>query len=208
MTDHTGSQISDRTLDALRTTAAITAVVPDVGAQIRDSEGVVIEVRWPPLAESGHPVMAACAFRRAVATATRLRRQGEQIAMRGLALDQQPVIDWGFSGEGVVLPSGILRITRGDEWCHFAAVPSNSALVASALAGVVIGIGMSLHADEEVGVTVLHIPSSAGDERTSAKAVDAMITAMAAIGVADLEVRLGGGSLAEVDASPPLRGRS
>ena len=67
--DHDGAPISDRTLDALRTTAAILASVPHVSARVRTTRGVVVEVRWPPFPELGHSAMAVCTFRRAVAKA-------------------------------------------------------------------------------------------------------------------------------------------
>ena len=45
--------------------------------------------------------------------------------------------------------------------------------------------------DAELDVTVLQLLTPAGDTAASAVAVDALIDAVAAIGVADLEARLG-----------------
>ena len=54
-----------------------------------------------------------------------------------------------------------------------------------------------LRADAELEVSVLQALTNVGDVAGSAAAVDALIDAVAAIGVADLEARLGRYSAAE-----------
>ena len=99
-----GAPISDRTLDQLRTTAAVLASIPNVSARIRTAAGVVVEVRRPPFPELTHSAMAVCTFRRAVVKAAQLRREGKIIAMLGLSGDEQPRIDIGSTVAGTVLP--------------------------------------------------------------------------------------------------------
>jgi hypothetical protein len=189
--DHDGAPISDRTLDALRTTAAILASVPDVSARVRTTRGVVVEVRWPPFPELGHSAMAVCTFRRAVAKATQLRREGKVIAMLGLGGSEQPKIDIGSSVAGTVMPGGILRVECEDSWRHVVAAPVTEAVAVHALEGLDSCADVIMRYDAELDVTVLQLLTPAGNTAASAVAADGLIDAVAAIGVADLEARLG-----------------
>lgn len=189
--DHDGAPTSDRTLDALRTTAAILASVPHVSARVRTTRGVVVEVRWPPFPELGHSAMAVCTFRRAVAKATQLRREGKVIAMLGFGGSEQPRIDIGSSVAGSVMPGGILRVECEDFWRHVVAAPVGEAMAVHALDSLDSCADVIMRHDAELDVTVLQLLTPAGDTAASAVAVDALIDAVAAIGVADLEARLG-----------------
>lgn len=189
--DQGGAPISDRTLDALRTTAAILASVPHVSARIRTGKGVVVEVRRPPFPKLGHSAMAVCTFRRAVTKATQLRREGKVIAMLGLAGEEQPRIDIGSSVAGTVLPGGILRVECDDSWRHVVASAVDEAVVGEALSQVGSCDDVVMRYDADLEVTVLQLLTAAGDTVASALAAEALIDAIAAIGVADLEARLG-----------------
>lgn len=181
--------ISDRTLDALRTTAALVAAVPNVAAQLRFGDEVFLEVRRPPFPESPHRVMPVCVFHGAVAGALQMRRSGERIAMHGVSGAVEPAIDWGIAGGGSVLPGGMLRLARGDRWWHVAAMPVGVDAVRKVLrTGDVHHV--ALHGDDGVEVTIAHCNSPAGDESASAAAVDALVGIVAAAGTADLERRL------------------
>jgi hypothetical protein len=190
MDDVTGAAISDRTLDALRTTAAMVRAVPGIGAQLRVGDDVILEVRRPPFPEGvSHRLMPVCRFHDAVAGAHRVRRAGEQVAMRGLPPSCEPSVDWGTAGEGRVLPSGIVRLARDGRWWHVVPVSAGRAEV-----DVVLGRGspaVDRHTDDDLDVTILHTCTEAGDKRASARAVDALIDVLAAVGVRDLERRLG-----------------
>lgn len=193
MSDSTqgGAPISDRTLDALRTTAAVLASIPDVSARIRTTKGVAVEVRHPPFPELAHSAMAVCTFRRAVIKATQLRREGKIIAMLGLSGEEQPKIDIGSTIAGTVLPGGILRIEAEGRWRHVVAMPVGETLAIEALASAETSEDLLLRADAELDVSVLQILTAVDDVSGSAAAADALIGAMAAIGVADIEARLG-----------------
>lgn len=192
-----GAPISDRTLDQLRTTAAVLASIPNVSARIRTAAGVVVEVRRLPFPELTHSAMAVCTFRRAVVKAAQLRREGKIIAMLGLSGDEQPRIDIGSTVAGTVLPGGILRIEAEGRWRHVIAVPIGEAQASEALAALESCSELMLRADAELEVSVLQALTNVGDVAGSAAAVDALIDAVAAIGVADLEARLGRYSAAE-----------
>lgn len=183
--------ITDRTLDALRTTAALLAALPNTAAQLRFGDEVVLEVARPPFAPAAHRQMPVCVFHTAVVGAHRLRRAGDRVAMRGVAGTLDPSIDWGISGHGSVLPGGVLRLERGSRWWHVAAVPVAADVVAEAVEPVRAPMTIGLHADEDLDVTVAHCASSCGDELASATAVDALLEVIARAGTADLERRLG-----------------
>ena len=205
--DHSGAPISDRTLDALRTTAAILASVPHVSARVRTAKGVVVEVRWPPFPKLEHSAMAVCTFRRAVVKAAQLRREGKVIAMLGLGGEEQPKIDIGSSVAGTVMPGGILRVECEDSWRHVVAAPVDETVVMRALEGRDSCADVIMRHDAELDVTVLQLLTPHGDTAASAVAADALIDAVAAIGVADLEARLGCPcpASAPLESSPPDR---
>ena len=160
--DHDGAPISDRTLDALRTTAAILASVPHVSARVRTTRGVVVEVRWPPFPELGHSAMAVCTFRRAVAKATQLRREGKVIAMLGFGGSEQPRIDIGSSVAGSVMPGGILRVECEDFWRHVVAAPVGEAMAVHALDSLDSCADVIMRHDAELDVTVLQLRTPQG----------------------------------------------
>ena len=184
--------ISDRTLDALRTTAALLAALPNTAAQLRLGDQVLLEVCRPPFPDTAHRQMPVCVFHTAVAGAHRMRRAGDRVAMRGVSGALEPAIDWSISGPGSVLPAGILRLERGSRWWHVAAVTVAAELVAAATEPEgETGLRIGLHDDVELDVTIAHCTTAVDDELESAAAHDALVGIMAAAGTADLERRLG-----------------
>lgn len=190
MDDVNGAAISDRTLDSLRATAAMVRAVPGLGAQLRVGDDVILEVRRAPFPEgASHRLMPVCRFHEAVTGAHRMRRAGEQVAMRGLPSSSEPSIDWGTTGADRVLPSGVVRLTRDGRWWHVVPVSADRTEVEAVLGRDASPVGR--HADDDVDVTILHTCTDAGDKRASAGAVDALIDVLAVVGVRDLERRLG-----------------
>jgi hypothetical protein len=61
---------------------------------------------------------------------------------------------------------------------------------------------MAVRPDNDLGVTLLHVTTPAGDEDASQRALDLLVTAVSRVGVADLADRLGAGIAASV---PPQR---
>ncbi|MGH9247804.1 MAG: hypothetical protein ACRD29_26520 [Acidimicrobiales bacterium] len=170
----------------MRTTAAVVAAAPGVAARVRDGDQVLLEVRRPPVPdEAGHRFMPVCVFHQAVAGAVRLRRRGQQVAMRGVPAIREPSVDWGVAGTGWELTGGILRLQGDAGWWHLAAVPVGHAEAVAALGRTPRPVDL-LH-DPDLDVTIAHTITPAGDEAASGQAIDRLIDALVAIGVADLE---------------------
>ncbi len=201
MADVSDGPISDRLLDRLRTTAALVAAVPNLAAKLCLDDRVLLEIRRPPFPDDvDHDVMPVCVFHHAVSTAFERCRAGEQIAMRGVGAGTEPSIEWGISGPGWILPGGIIRLERGDRWWHVAALPINDprALAHAKVPDVDVGV----HADDDIGVAVLHATVAAGDDTESGAVVDRLIGAIAHLGVADLERRLHDRSVPDTTVGP------
>lgn len=187
--------LSDRTLSALRCTAAVVVALPAVGARVRHGAVPVLEVRRDHVegAEPGadHLVLAPCAFHRAVASAHRLRRSGEQLAFRGLPPGADPAVEWSV-GRGDVTRSGaIVRVTSDGAWLHVAAVAVDAETCRAAVAGDDGGPpGLGYHPDDEVEATLLHLTTPVGDHVASAEVIEALEVALARVAVAELLDRL------------------
>lgn len=184
--------ISDRTLDALRTTAAMVATVPELAAIVRVEDQIVLEVRRGPApADVDHKILPPCAFHGAVAGAHRLRRSGERIGMRGVPAVLEPSIDWGVARGAKTLPGHMIRVERDEMWSHLVPVPVPiDAVVAALDASEEDFRSIGCHPDEALDVTVLHETGAAGDKRAAAGAIDRLVAAITTIGVVDLEERL------------------
>lgn len=199
-TPHDDIPISDRTLDALRTTAAMVIAVPGLGAQVRIGDEVLLEVRRPPVAAGAtHRVLPPCGFHAAVAGAHRMRRSGERVGMRGVPASLEPSIDWGLSVEGRTLPGRMVRLEHDETWWHVAPVAVARGTVLAALEDCRFA-SIDHNCDDELEVVLLHTATPPGDETASAESVERLLEAITAIGIADLEHRLGVG-----DADPSRR---
>jgi hypothetical protein len=197
---HDDIPISDRTLDALRTTAAMLLAVPGLGAQVRIGDDVLLEVRRPPFPDGvSHRILPPCGFHAAVVGAHRMRRSGERVGMRGVPASLEPSIDWGLAVEGRTLPGRIVRLHRDTTWWHVVPVGVADETLLAVLDDDRF-CSIARHRDDDLDVVLLHAATTAGDECASASAVERLLDAIAAIGIADLEHRLGAG-----DADPSRR---
>lgn len=192
----TDGPLSDQALDALRCTAAVLAAAPALRVRIRLGDEVLFEVRRLVVEEvSGHAILPACAFHTAVARAHRARKSGDRVAMAGVPAGGEPRIDWAVGADDLTLPGAMLRVAQGGDWWHVApvAVPLPVALAAlqDSPGDEHPGVTVAVRPDNDLGVTLLHSTTRAGDEAASARAVDALISAVGRVGVADLAARLG-----------------
>lgn len=197
---HDDIPISDRTLDALRATAAMLLAVPGLGAQVRIGDDVLLEVRRPPFPDGvSHRVLPPCGFHAAVVGAHRMRRSGERVGMRGVPASLEPSIDWGLSVAGRTLPGRIVRLHHDATWWHVAPVGVADRTVGGVLEDDRFA-SIARHCDDDLDVVLLHTATPPGDEPASAAAVERLLGAIAAIGIVDLEHRLGAS-----DADPSRR---
>jgi hypothetical protein len=192
--------LTDRTLSALRCTAAVLVAVPTVRARIRDGNRTVLEVRREqPITDVDHPVLPPCAFHRAVAAAHKLRRSGEQLGFRGIPDGVEPAIEWGVGRGDLTRDGAIVRVTADGAWLHVAAVAVPIEVCRTAVEGDDGGPpGLGYHADDELETTLLHLTTPIGDHVASAEVLDALHTATARVAVAELLDRVA----AEVPDSP------
>lgn len=174
--------ITDRTLADLRTSAALSLLVPGIGVAVQVDERVVVEAARPPFGASAHPVLPICAFHRSVVRAHDLRKQGTRVEMVGLDGDLEP--DVGLRcGPGVkLIPGGVVR-HAGDTWLHLCALSLPIDTVEPATASVFEETGSSLdvhlHADRSLDVTIVVTDTPAGDKPSARDAVE-LIEAIAA----------------------------
>lgn len=180
--------VSDQTLDRLRVSAAMAVAFPDMAVKVRVGETTCLEVAWTPTPGVSHRLLPPCAFHRAVASAVRMRRTGERIAMRGVPAGAEPAIDWGVAPGARILPGGIIRMDD-DAWLHAAPVLGAEPAIAHALSSTP---GLVGRRDEALGVTIVHGKTPQRDKVASRSMVDALLDVIARAGVADLEHRLSG----------------
>jgi hypothetical protein len=194
--------LSDRALAGLRCTAATLVALPTVRARVRHGDRVVLEVRRDAGGDaSPHPILPPCSFHRAVASAHRLRRAGERLALRGIPTGCEPAIEWGVAPGDVARDGAIVRVASDGAWMHVAAV----AVPVEACRRAVLGDdggppGLGFHADDDVEVTLLHLTTPMGDHVASVEVIDALHAALARVAVAELLDRLG----AEVPDTPAV----
>src|SRR5687768_11046720 len=85
---------------ALRTSATLAYALPSVRLRIRCAGRVMVEVRRPPFADRSTdqpPVVASCAFRRAVASGHERWTAGERLSFLGLPRGCTPTIEVGLA---------------------------------------------------------------------------------------------------------------
>lgn len=174
--------ITDRTLADLRTAAAISLLVPDIGVSVRVEERVIVEAGRPPFEVSTHPVLPVCAFHRSVVRAHRLRTQGTRVEMVGLDGDLEPDIGLRCSPAVKQIPGGVVR-HAGSTWLHLCALALPVAVVEPAAASVFAETGsdldVHLHADRSLDVTIVVTDTPLRDKTAARAAVD-LIEAIAA----------------------------
>ncbi len=141
--------------------------------------------------EDTHPVLPPCAFHRAVATAQRHRRAGEQVALRGVSAGEDPVIEIGVGRGDVMLPGAIVRADVGGAWLHAVAVAVPLLECTIAVLGDDGGPpGVRFHGDEDVEATLMHLTTARGDHVASAEVVEALQIALGRTAVRELLDRL------------------
>ena len=101
---------------ALRTGATLAYALPSVRLRIRCAGRVLVEVRRPPFADRSTdrpPVVASCAFRRAVASAHQRWSAGERLSFLGLPPGCPPTIEVGLAPGERCLPGDVYRVPWG-----------------------------------------------------------------------------------------------
>jgi hypothetical protein len=174
---------------ALRTGATLAYALPSVRLRIRCAERVVVEVRRPPFSDRSPdhpPVVASCAFRRAVASAHERWTAGERLSFLGLPPGLTPTIEVGLAVGERCLPGDLYRVRMGVDWLHlFATTMPVDRCKGAAGNGVQVGpteardarpgrVRVGFHRDAATDVTLVHVASPAGEPRAAAKAVDAL----------------------------------
>ena len=172
---------------ALRTGATLAYALPSVRLRIRCAERLVVEVRRPPFADrSTHrpPVVAPCAFRRAVASAHRRWSAGERLSFLGLPPGCPPTLEVGLGPGERCLPGDLYRVRMGVDWLHlFATTMPVERCKDAAGDGVQISpadeaasgrIRVGFHRDAATDMTLVHVASAAGERGAAARAVDAL----------------------------------
>jgi hypothetical protein len=181
--------LSDQVLDRLRISAAMAVSIPPMAVQIRMGDTTCLEVRRAPVEGASHRVLPPCAFHRAVTGASRMRRAGERIAMRGIPEGSEPSIEWGLAAGARLLTGGVVRLDADAEWVHAGPVLGDEGHVIDALTAT---SGLTARYDEALGVAIVVGRTARGDKAASRTVVDALLGVVARVGVADLEVRLCG----------------
>jgi len=191
--------ISDRALSAMRCAAAVCCAVPDVRLRIEGGGRTLLDVSRPPIvSESEHPVMPACAFRKAVAVAHHHRRIGDRLRFMGLDRECDPSVSYGVRpGIDAALTGGMLRVRHEERWLHLLPVVADPALVAEHVSERIdcdgFSVEVAVHVDEDLGVSILHVSTDVGDHEGSVAALDALTTVASRLSVAELEAYLSPG---------------
>jgi hypothetical protein len=189
--------ISDRSLIALRSGAAVAHAVPTVRLRVEGGGRTLIEVAHhpdpPPCAEPR--VMTPCAFRMAVVGAHRHRQEGNRIQFIGLDPQLDPSVSFGVrSSCDHVLAGGMLRVRLDERWLHLLPLDGPADVIDELVAEPYdVGryeVGIAAHHDADLGIGLLHVTTDVHDDDRSAAAVDALISAGARHAVAEFEAHL------------------
>lgn len=167
--------ITDRTLAQLRTAAALALLVPGVSVDVTVEGRPVVHAGRMPLPDVEHPALPVCAFHRSVARAHDLRRQGTRVEMVGIDGDLEPQIDL-LAGDHVrLVPGGVVRL-ESEMWLHVLALSLPVERVGAVAREVAAdtGIGVDLHADRSLDVTVLVTDTPGGDLDAARAAIDTL----------------------------------
>ncbi|MDE0802221.1 MAG: hypothetical protein OSA99_02750 [Acidimicrobiales bacterium] len=174
--------ITDRTLADLRTAAAISLLVPDIGVSVRVGDHLVVEAARPPFEVSTHPVLPVCSFHRSVVRAHQLRTQGTRVEMVGLDGGLEPDIGLRCSPAVKQIPGGVVR-HAGSTWLHLLALALPIDVVETAASSVFAETGseldVHLHADRSLDVTIVVTDTPLRDKGAARGAVG-LIEAIAA----------------------------
>jgi hypothetical protein len=192
--------ISDRSLIALRSGAAVAHAVPGVRLRVEGGGRLLIEVAHhvEPANTDVHRTMTPCAFRMAVAGARRHRQEGRRLQFIGLDADLDPSVSFGVRpSSDVVLPGGMLRVRYHERWLHLLpldgateAIEAIDDLVAEPYEGNGYEVGIAVHHDPELGIGLLHVTTDIYDDERSAAAIDALVTAAARHAIEEFEAHL------------------
>ena len=126
---------------ALRIGATLAYALPTARLHIRCAGRVLVEVRRPPFPEPGlgrSPVVASCAFRRAVASAHQRWSAGERLSFLGLPSGCSPA-DVATDGDGRTRV-GFHRDTATDVTLVHVASPSGDLDAARAAEHTLVGV--------------------------------------------------------------------
>jgi len=148
-------RVTRRGLTAMRIAATLVHAVPTVRVRIRHGGAIVLEVGHPAATEG--PALGPCAFRRAVADAHELAKNGRQLAFMGLPVGVAPAVDIGVAPGDKALPGGIYRVTVGDQTIHGFATTLPARRCRETFAGLPEGPhAIRLHHDAATEVTFVH----------------------------------------------------
>lgn len=186
--------LSDRSLGALRCAAAVVTAVPTVRVTVVGGERTILQVAKPPFEGMEGPVMAACRFHGAVARAYAQHGAGHRLGLRGLGEGIEPSVHYGVRGGELATGPGLLRIDCGGRWLHLVAIaacgPDIDELLTERVAVGDFTVEVAGHVDAELGTTIAHVATDAGDDVRSFAAFDALISVMGRALVADAEAHL------------------
>jgi hypothetical protein len=189
--------ISDRSLVALRSGAAVAHAVPGVRLRVEGGGRLLIEVAHhvEPAPADDHRTMTPCAFRMAVVGARRHRQEGRRLQFIGLDADLDASVSYGVRpSSDLVLPGGMLRVRYHERWLHLLPLDGTTEaiddLVAEPYEGNGYEVGIAVHHDPDLGIGLLHVTTDIHDDERSAAAVDALVTAAARHAIVEFEAHL------------------
>lgn len=186
--------LSDRSLGALRCAAAVVTAAPGVRVAVMGGERTVLQVATPPFDGLEGQVVAACRFHGAVARAYRQHEAGHRLGLSGLDETLQPAVRYGVRAGELASGPGLLRLDCGGRWLHLVALAACGPGIDEILSQRVDAGGFSVevagHVDEELGTTIAHVATHAGDDTRSAAAFDALISIMGRVLVSGTEAHL------------------
>lgn len=166
---------TDRPLAHLRTAAALALLVPGVSIDVAVEGRPVVHASRMPRPDLDHPALPVCVFHRSVVRAHDLRKQGTRVEMVGIDGDLEPEIEL-VAGEHLrLVPGGVVRL-ESEMWLHFLplALPVERVESVAREVAADTGVGVDLHADRSLDVTVGITDTPGGDTDAARAAIDTL----------------------------------
>jgi hypothetical protein len=184
--------VSQGAFDSLRMAATLALAVPTVGVRILAPSGPVLDVSWMPRPGGPPrvPHMAPCLFRRCIACAHHRRAAGHTVALWGLPVGVDPVVEVLIAPGDRKLPSGIYQVRVEGGWRVVFPCLLPPSHCAQALAGAETLAGdwpqLAFHADPLTGVTLVSCHRTEEEGPAAGQAAEHLLDAQARVLVAEL----------------------